>query len=214
MDRRQFSLMIATGLAAGPRRLLAKDAGLGPGEAVADGGASDDESSPVEAPAAVVTVDHWRAAQNTTWRWFEKSQLVGEEWRVVALTTPLHRVTGERKMGVEGYVEDDTVPRPLFDAEPGQMTDFCVAAGDSPAGPVATGERRSRNGRPPSYWLQSLSAVELKAWLATIDPPEAGVSGMTFAEHLVGGHHFREEQTTGLTEMELAKLHGAAHHGF
>jgi hypothetical protein len=74
--------------------------------------------------------------------------------------------------------------------------------------------RRARHGRPPSRWLRSLHADELRIWLKTIDVPEAGVSGMTFWEHLTRDHFFDPGRIAGLTVDEQAKLHAAAHHGY
>lgn len=74
--------------------------------------------------------------------------------------------------------------------------------------------RRARDGRPPSQWLRSLNAEELRVWLPKIDPPEAGVSGMTFWTHLTRDHSFDAENIKGLTLDEQAKLHAAAHDGY
>jgi hypothetical protein len=74
--------------------------------------------------------------------------------------------------------------------------------------------RRSLDGRPPSQWLRSLYADELRVWLATIEVPEAGVSGMTFWTHLTRDHGFDAARIDGLTEEEQAKLHAAAHYGY
>jgi hypothetical protein len=75
-------------------------------------------------------------------------------------------------------------------------------------------KRRARDGRPPSQWLRSLKAEELRVWLPKIDPPEAGVSGMTFWTHLTRDHSFDAENLKGLTIDEQAKLHAAAHDGY
>ncbi len=75
-------------------------------------------------------------------------------------------------------------------------------------------ERRSQDGRPPSEWLRSMDADELRAWLADIKVPEAGVAGMTFWTHLTRDHMFRPLLIKGLTEAEQAKLHAAAHFGY
>ncbi len=75
-------------------------------------------------------------------------------------------------------------------------------------------ERRSQDGRPPSEWLRSMDADELRAWLADIEVPEAGVAGMTFWTHLTRDHMFRPLLIKGLTEAEQAKLHAAAHFGY
>jgi hypothetical protein len=75
-------------------------------------------------------------------------------------------------------------------------------------------KRRARHGRPPSRWLRSLEVEELRTWLTTIDPPEAGVSGMTFWTHLTRDHFFDAAKLEGLTIDEQAKLHAAAHDGY
>ena len=74
--------------------------------------------------------------------------------------------------------------------------------------------RRARHGRSPSKWLRSLRADEISIWLKTIDVPEAGVSGMTYWEHLTRDHSFDAEKIEGLTDEEQAKLHAAAHYGY
>lgn len=78
----------------------------------------------------------------------------------------------------------------------------------------ADAKRRARDGRPPSKWLRSLKADELRIWLPTIDPPEAGVQGMTFWTHLTRDHSFDAEKIKGLTIPEQAQLHAAAHDGY
>lgn len=75
-------------------------------------------------------------------------------------------------------------------------------------------ERRSRDGRPPSEWLRGMEVEELRAWLADLEVPESGVHGMTFWTHLTRDHMFQPLLIKGLSEVELAKLHAAAHHGY
>lgn len=75
-------------------------------------------------------------------------------------------------------------------------------------------KRLARQGRPPSRWLRSLEAEELREWLKTVTPPETGVSGMTVWTHLTRDHLFDAEKIEGLKEIELAKLHSAAHAGY
>ena len=75
-------------------------------------------------------------------------------------------------------------------------------------------ERRARDGRPPSKWLRSLNADELRVWMKTIKVPEVGVDGMTFFTHLTRDHSFEEKRIQGLTVAEQAKLHAAAHFGY
>ena len=75
-------------------------------------------------------------------------------------------------------------------------------------------KRRARHGRPPSKWLRSLHADELRIWLKTIDVPEADVVGMTYWEHLTRDHSFDPAHIEGLEVDEQAKLHAAAHYGY
>lgn len=75
-------------------------------------------------------------------------------------------------------------------------------------------ERRAQDGRPPSEWLRSMDSEELRAWLAKIEVSEASVHGMTFWTHLTRDHLFRPLLIKGLTEVEQAKLHAAAHFGY
>ena len=82
---------------------------------------------------------------------------------------------------------------------------------------TSTNRRRRgapRHGRPPSKWLRSLHADEIKIWLKTIEVPEAGVSGMTYWEHLTRDHSFDPVKIEGLSIDEQAKLHAAAHFGY
>src|SRR3989304_7055308 len=55
------------------------------------------------------------------------------------------------------------------------------------------GKIRAREGRPPSEWLRSLTADELRKWLPTVNDPKmptAYVAGMTPTFHLVNHHYF------------------------
>jgi len=65
-----------------------------------------------------------------------------------------------------------------------------------------------------SRTLRNLRAPELRTWLASVEVSEAGVSGMTYWEHLTRDHYFDPAKIEGLTEAEQAKLHGAAHDGY
>lgn len=74
--------------------------------------------------------------------------------------------------------------------------------------------RLARHGRPPSQWLRSLEADELRVWLKTIEVNEAGVSGMTYWVHLTRDHYFDPVKIEGLTIDEQSLLHAAAHAGY
>jgi hypothetical protein len=151
---------------------------------------------------------HWTADEDETWRWYERESWIDGAWTQTGMTTPIHKRTGERKSERGGYLDDNLLPKEIRPP---------VTADEAPA-PVRlqlpTATRRSRHGRPPSKWLRSLEAAELRIWLTTIEPHEAGVSGMTYFDHLTRDHSFDAQKITGLTDDELAKLHGAAHFGY
>lgn len=158
--------------------------------------------------------EHWTAATNRTWRWFERETLIDDRWVVTGITAPMHRQTGERYTAHTGYLDDSLVPDALrFGDESLDATLVEDEGADVDPG-HPTSERRARHGRPPSKWLRSLNADEIRVFLTKIDVPEAGVSGMTFWEHLTRDHSFDPDRIAGLTEEEQAALHAAAHYGY
>ena len=160
--------------------------------------------------------EHWRPAENSTWRWFERETYVDGRWKVTGRTTPIHKVTGDAFTGRTGYLSEDLVPERV---RQGTLSESSASA-DAPEDDNSSTEgsvsavRRARHGRPPSKWLRSLEADELRTWLKSIDVPETGVSGMTFWTHLTRDHFFDPAKLEGLTEDEQAKLHSAAHYGY
>ncbi len=165
-------------------------------------------------PTPPTDAEHWTAAENNTWRWFERENLVDGNWKLTGITTPIHKRTGERHNGTTGYLDDSLVPEAV---RRGDLSDI-AELGPEPAVEDDAGKaspmRRARHGRPPSRWLRSLNADELRIWLKTIEVPEAGVSGMTFWEHLTRDHAFDALRIEGLTIDEQARLHAAAHYGY
>lgn len=169
------------------------------------------DSEPPKTPAC--KPEHWTASENNTWRWYEREHLIDGKWKLTGITTPIHKHTGARYEGRTGYLADELVPEAVRRGEP--LASDPAADGaveDDPGQPNAM--RRARHGRPPSRWLRSLNADELRIWLKKIDVPEAGVSGMTFWEHLTRDHSFHPDRILGLNTDEQAKLHAAAHHGY
>ncbi len=155
---------------------------------------------------------HWRAESNSNWQWYERETLVGGRWKVTGITTPIHRETGEPYTERTGYLDPSLVPADLRvwdapDPEEAKADGENVVHRPDPA-------RRARHGRPPSRWLRSLNADELRIWLKTIDVPEAGVEGMTYWTHLTRDHYFLPAKIEGLSIAEQAKLHAAAHEGY
>lgn len=156
---------------------------------------------------------HWRAVENKTWRWFEQEQFVDGQWRVSGITTPIHKRTGEPYAEHTGYLDPSSVPVSVRGEDDANETAESIANRDfAQHGPSAA--RRARHGRPPSRWLRSLNADELRIWLKTIDVPEAGVEGMTYLEHLTRDHSFDAANVELLAIHEQAKLHAAAHYGY
>jgi hypothetical protein len=155
---------------------------------------------------------HWTAAENRSWQWFERQTLIGGRWKTTGITTPIHKQTGERYTGKTGYLDDHLAPKDL------RHRNYARAADEhepiEPPPHTADASRRARHGRPPSRWLRSLHAEEIRTWLKTIDIPEAGVSGMTYWTHLTRDHSFDPIKIEGLNEPEQAKLHAAAHYGY
>jgi hypothetical protein len=157
---------------------------------------------------------HWTAAENRTWRWFERENLVDGKWKLTGVTTPIHKATGEPHVG-PGYLDETLVPSKLRGGRDDVIIENIppeLAAEFAEHEPSE--RRRARHGRPPSKWLRSLEADELRIWLKTIKVPEAGVEGMTFWEHLTRDHSFDPVKIEGLTIDEQALLHAAAHYGY
>ena len=158
--------------------------------------------------------EHWTAVDNKTWRWYERENLIDGQWILTGMTTPVHKETGQPLVGREGYLDESLVPPQVLR---GGRVDNSEAAADEilerdPG--QADPHRRARHGRPPSKWLRSLNADEIRIWLQTIEVPEAGVSGMTFWRHLTRDHSFDPAKIEGLSIDEQAKLHAAAHYGY
>ncbi|HEX4129133.1 MAG TPA: hypothetical protein VHZ24_03760 [Pirellulales bacterium] len=154
---------------------------------------------------------HWRAARNENWLWYEQETYKDGRWMLTGITTPINKQTGEPYTEHKGYLDPNFVPldERAWESEDGEQ----VATGKD-IEHLPDPKRRARHGRPPSKWLRSLHADELHIWLETIDVPEAGVSGMTYWEHLTRDHFFDAEKLEGLSIDEQAKLHAAAHHGY
>jgi hypothetical protein len=166
-------------------------------------------TAPPKPKARTVGAVHWTADEDGTWRWYERESWIDGDWIQTGTTTPIHKETGERKADRGGYLDDSLLPAEMRPHAP--PTDDGVS---DVRQQLPTAQRRGRHGRPPSKWLRSLEADELRIWLTTIETHEAGVSGMTYFEHLTRDHSFDAAKITGLTEDELAKLHGAAHFGY
>jgi hypothetical protein len=177
--------------------------------------------------------EHWTTASDEAWTWFERENYINGQWLLTGTTRPVNRETGELKSECSAYLDDHLLPADMRPKSPqaGDKTPGGInsankdeIANSTDAGdtneettephqlPTSTG--RARHGRPPSKWLRSLNADELRIWLGTVEIPEAGVSGMTYWEHLTRDHSFDAAKIEGLEIAEQAKLHAAAHFGY
>jgi hypothetical protein len=170
-----------------------------------------------ELAAALMTDDapanpvHWRAARNAHWLWYEQETFKDGKWMLTGMTTPIHSKTKEPFTERDGYLDPSVVPAELRVWEVEDADDVSLVKDGQH---LPDDGRRARHGRPPSKWLRSLKADELRIWLKTIDAPEAMVSGMSYWTHLTRDHYFDADKIEGLTESEQAKLHAAAHDGY
>jgi hypothetical protein len=207
MTRRRFMFWVGFGLFGLAERLRAD--GL---DSLAAAAMRSAPATPANTPSS--TPIHWRADEDATWRWFERENFIDREWTPTGITTPINKKSGQRKEGHGGYLEDELLPAEMRQSSDGGDA-HSVAEGSPEHDPqLPEPERRARHGRPPSKWLRSLRADEIRIWLKTIKVPEADVSGMTFWEHLTRDHSFDADHIFGLTIAEQAKLHGAAHFGY
>ncbi len=157
---------------------------------------------------------HWTRAENSRWHWYEREHWLDGQWQLTGITTPRDKVSGAEYDEQTGYLDESLVPDEIRQGGHHTSSDEENYApdGDLDGQPSAT--RRARHGRPPSRWLRSLQASELRLWLKKINVPQAGVSGMSFWTHLTRDHGFDPELIDGLEEDEQAKLHAAAHYGY
>ncbi|HTQ37943.1 MAG TPA: hypothetical protein VMJ32_02885 [Pirellulales bacterium] len=217
MKRRRFLFWISFGMftlaeklrITGLDKLAAATIGMADSSGDATAASATESTTPTSPP------EHWTAAENQTWRWYERENYIDGHWKLTGVTTPVNKETGEAYTGRAGYLNEMEVPAEMRLAS--KQPVFAEDATDnSPQDKVHQPDaaRIARHGRPPSKWLRSLNASELRIWLKTIDPPEAGVSGMTYWTHLTRDHFFDADKIAGLTIDEQAKLHAAAHAGY
>ena len=172
-----------------------------------------EDADPVPTSKATATPIHWRAAENGSWRWYERESFVDGRWNLTGITTPIHKKTGQPPAGRKGYLDESLVPADVRTSG-NEAHDRLEHSSTDSTYPEPDPVRRARHGRPPSKWLRSLRADEIRIWLKTINVPEAGVEGMTYWTHLTRDHSFDAEKIEGLTIDEQAKLHAAAHYGY
>jgi hypothetical protein len=207
VTRRRFTFWLSFGLFSLAEKLRMDSLDVLAAEAMRQ----SEPATPIDPSTTPV---HWRAAENKTWRWFERENLVNGRWKLTGITTPIHKHSGNAHEG-PGYLDEVLVP---VEVRHGKREE--VVENISPellaefAKHQPSEERRGRHGRPPSRWLRNLHADEIRIWLRTIEVPEAGVEGMTYWTHLTRDHSFDPDKIEGLTEDEQAKLHAAAHFGY
>jgi hypothetical protein len=207
MNRRQFTFWLGFGMFT-----LAEKLHINSLDSLAAATMRTAEPPTPTAPSS--TPLHWTAAENRTWRWFERESFIDGQWKLTGITTPINKKTGEPQVGNKGYLEESLVPKELRSGNKSEILELPPEVSAEYARRQPNPKLRARHGRPPSKWLRSLNADELRIWLRTIDVPEAGVSGMTYWEHLTRDHSFDPKKIEGLTINEQAKLHAAAHFGY
>jgi len=165
--------------------------------------------------------EHWVPGEDENWKWFEREDYIKGQWRLTGTTVPINKKTGERKPNSEVYLEDSMVPEEML-ASTAPASGVIQASHEEPASTegkepepqLPTEAIRHRQGRPPSEWLRSLHADEIRIWLNTIEVPNTGIRGMTAWTHLTRDHFFDPTHIEGLTTAEQFKLHSAAHFGY
>jgi len=207
MTRRRFAFWVGFGLFSLAEKLRC----YGLDELAAAAMRAAEPAKPVAQPEMPL---HWIVAENKSWRWFERESYVAGQWKLTGITTPINKKTGEPKVGGTGYLDESVVPGELRRGSQREAIELPPELDAEYDRHHPHPKRRARHGRPPSKWLRSLNADELRIWLKTIDVPEAGVSGMTYWEHLTRDHSFAPAKIEGLTIDEQAKLHAAAHYGY
>lgn len=211
LSRRRFAFWVGFGLFSLAEKLHAD--GLDDLAAATMRFTETEGDSPAADAAVKEGAVHWTAAENNNWFWFERENLKDGKWLLTGITAPIHKETGERYTASTGYLEDSLVPEDVRNGRHDSKPASGETAFEADHG-QASSMRRARHGRPPSRWLRSLQADELRIWLKSIDPPPAGVEGMTYWTHLTRDHSFDAEKIAGLNQDEQAKLHAAAHHGY
>jgi hypothetical protein len=213
MNRRQFAFWLGFGLfSVGERLRVYGFDGLA--AAMMRAAQKNSANAKFADPANELTAVHWTAAENRNWRWFEREDYIDGHWKLTRISTPVSKKTGEPKADARGYLDPSVVPPEVRDGTKPEFMELPPEVEAEYARHQPKEKFRERHGRPPSKWLRSLHADELRIWLRTIDPPEAGVSGMTFFLHLTRDHSFDGKNVEGLDEAEQAKLHAAAHFGY
>jgi hypothetical protein len=213
MNRRQFTFWLGFGLFSLADRLRVY--GLDDLAAAAMRATEAASSTPTASVAAkTATPVHWTAAENKNWRWFEREDFIDGQWKLTGITTPVNKQTKEPKADATGYLHEGVVPDVVRLGKKTEFVELPTEVSAEYAKHQPKEKLRNRHGRPPSKWLRSLNAEELRIWLRTIDVPEAGVSGMSYWEHLTRDHSFDPQRIEGLDEEEQAKLHAAAHFGY
>lgn len=174
-----------------------------------------------ELAAAGHVFEHWTPEQDAQWQWYRLERYLAEKWETVGISLPVDRESGEPFEPAEGYLSLSQVPTYVREGTlpelPGHLQASMPPTRFDPQAEEVRQpdpDAQARDGRPPTDWLVSLRAGELRSWLPTIDVTEAGVSGMTCWVHLIRDHSFDPRMIEGLTAPELTLLHSAAHAGY
>ncbi|QDS94008.1 hypothetical protein FF011L_27850 [Roseimaritima multifibrata] len=165
--------------------------------------------------------EHWTPEEEGEWKWYRLERFLDEEWQTVGISLPKHRESGEAFEPSDGYVSPEKIPTHVIENKiPKLPSHLLIDMEPSQYDPEKASERtpdpiiQGRDGKPPSEWLLSLTAEELRDWLQKAESPGAAVRGMTCWVHLVRDHGFDPRRIEGLSPDEFTLLHSAAHYGY
>ena len=168
-----------------------------------------------------VVFQHWTPEENAAWQWYRLERFKDGHFKTAGISLPMQKASGIPFTPADGYLSVDDIPAYVLDGELPELSDEMIEMRAKSQFDLETAlsrtpdpEIKSREGRPPSEWLRSLFADELRIWLPLVDASEAGVNGMTFWVHLIRDHGFDSRRIEGLLEWEFAKLHALAHEGY
>ncbi|MCA9131825.1 MAG: hypothetical protein KDA45_01665, partial [Planctomycetales bacterium] len=102
--RRKFAFYLGMGLFSLGERLNAR--------ALDDWAAATMQAAPLSEPQTPEDEgrEHWTPAENSSWTWFERENLVDGQWCLTGITTPVNKHSAEVYYGSGEYLSESLVP--------------------------------------------------------------------------------------------------------